>query len=210
MTPLRLEADDPGVLARTGLALLDAAEIPDPPLRLICRRCGALLARAGDTPHGPLFMSWWKARPGIGYVIVHGGQELKPREAKRWRDEHEKLLDSGGQPMQVPVRHGVCALLAPPADMAQDFPDLLVRCEKHGDATLDRHEVLRWLRQAAREPMKRKVGVTKPFSDYRPPRPMPGPFRRRQRRETRRLPLDEMSWQEMDDRLAERHRRDTP
>ncbi len=44
---LRLEADDPDVLALTGLALYDSLAIPDPPLRLACQQCGVLLAQAG-------------------------------------------------------------------------------------------------------------------------------------------------------------------
>jgi len=51
---LRVGADDPAVLELTGLALYDAIEIADPPLRVVCKRCGALLGSGGDTPHGPL------------------------------------------------------------------------------------------------------------------------------------------------------------
>jgi hypothetical protein len=57
---LRLQADDPAVLERTGRALADSQHIGRPPLSFTCDQCGRTLARVGDTAHGPLFTSSWE------------------------------------------------------------------------------------------------------------------------------------------------------
>jgi hypothetical protein len=200
---LRLEADDPDVRALTGLALEDAAAIPDPPLTIVCRRCGALLARAGDTGHGPLFTSWWESEPPLGHSITVNGRELNRRESIAWREQHTELVESRGRPMHAPLRHGVTALLTPGL---ADHPDLLVRCMQHGDSVLDRDEVLGWVRQAAHKPTKRTVVVSKPFSEYRVPQVAPGPTEHRHQREVRKMKLDAMPLEEFEARM--RRRRD--
>jgi hypothetical protein len=201
---LRLEADDPAVLELTGLALHDAIAIPDPPLRLVCSRCGALLARAGDTGHGPLFTSSWHCEPEIGYSVVVNGRKLSRSEAIKWRAQHDELVQRRGEPMHAPLLHGVTALLTLPADLAQDHPDLLVRCDKHGDRVLDRTEVLNWLRQAALKPAKRKVAVSQPVSTYRHPQSAPGPSRITHQSEVWRPRFDAMPLEEFDRRMSRR------
>jgi hypothetical protein len=207
VTLLRLEADDPEVLELTGIALHDALDIPDPPLRVACQRCGAQLGRGGDTAHGPLFTTSWLVNPPGSTVITVNGRVLSYKTASRWVDEHEKLLDSSGKPLRAPIRHGVRALLTPGL---VDYPDLLVRCLKHGDQVLDRDEVLGWIRQAACKPINKKVVLTQRDLEYRPPKHAMGPSRPTVQSETRLLPFDVMTVDELERRLAERHRIDTP
>jgi hypothetical protein len=205
---LRLEADDEDVRTLTALALQDALGIPDPPLRIVCQQCGALLGHGGDTPHGPLFTSTWTVEPP-GAVVTVSGHRLPHSAATRWIDEHQPLVERTGAPMRNPVRHGVRALLTPGL---ADYPDLLVRCAKHGSMVLDRDEVLAWVRQAAHKPVKRKVAVSQPNPDYRPPLHAFGPGRERRQSETRMLPFDTFdSIEEFERWRAENHRpRNTP
>jgi hypothetical protein len=207
VTLLRMEADDPEVLELTGIALHDAPEIPDPALRVACQRCGAQLGRGGDTAHGPLFITSWLANPPSSTVISVNGRVLSYKNATRWVDEHEKLLDRSGKPLRAPIRHGVRALLTPGL---VDYPDLLVRCLKHGDEVLDRDEVLGWIREAARRPTIKKVVLTQRDLEYRPPKHAMGPSRPTVQSERRLLPFDVMTIDELKRRLAERYRRDTP
>jgi hypothetical protein len=207
VTLLRLEADDPEVLELTGIALHDVLEIPDPPLRVACQRCGAQLGRGGDTRNGPVFTTSWLVNPPRSTVISINGRVLSHKAASRWVDEHETLLASSGKPLSEPIRHGVRALLTPGL---VDYPDLLVRCPKHGDPVLDRDEVLGWIRQAACKPIIKKVVVTQRDLEYRPPKHAMGPSRRTVQSESRSMPFDVMTVDELERRLAERHRRDTP
>jgi hypothetical protein len=219
---LRLEADDPEVLRLTALALQDSNSPDlDPPLRIVCngyggKPCGVTLARAGDTNHGPLFTSSWKVTPDPGHVIVHNGRQLKPWEARDWIEEHEELVYREGRPLRDDIRHGVRALLKPGL---RDYPNLLVVCEKHGDAVLDREKVVSWLREAVntprklRKPVPIEVNRREQKLNYRPPQLIPGePVKDKARQaETRKLPFTPMPLEEFKRRQAENHRRsDTP
>jgi hypothetical protein len=207
MALLRLEADDPKVLELTGAALYGAAEIQNPPLRVQCKRCGSQLGWGGDTPGGPLFTSSWLVNPPGPTVIKINGRALSPKAANRWVDEHEELRKRSGRPLRAPIRHGVRALLTPGL---ADYPDLLVRCPKHGDQVLDRGEVLGWIRQAAYQPFVAKVVLTQRDLKYRPPRHVMGPSEETVQSEWRKLPFDVMTVAELQRRLAARYRRDAP
>ena len=199
MTVLRLEADDPAVLEFTGLALHDSVDIPDPP-RLLCKSCQRKLGAAGDTAHGPLFVSSWEYEPPLSHSVTVNGRRLSRRAAIRWREEHDELVERRGEPLHKPLEHGVTALLLLPAELAQDYPDLLVRCDKHGDTVLDRAQVIGWLRQAALKPFRMKVAVSKLFSEYRDPRPTPGPSGGSHQLEVWRVRFDAMSVDEYERR----------
>jgi hypothetical protein len=81
------------------------------------------------------------------------------------------------------------ALPRVPAGLAAEYPDLLVRCNDHGDVVVDRVAVLG---QIERPPPsgKVKVDVSPPHREYAEPRddlwppemPEPGPMRWSQRR----------------------------
>lgn len=211
--PLRLQADDPVVLERTGQALADSVPIARPPLSLTCDQCGHTLARVGDTTFGPLFTSTWEVPAPMGQVVVVNGERLRPRAARRFVEQHTEFVDQSGRPMATPLLHGVVALLALPAGMTPDFPDLLVRCNSHGDAILDRIGVIAWLRAVKpKHPESRSITVTRADTEdghlhYRVPEEMPGPQQRTTQSETRRIKMDAMSIEEFDRRMQERYRR---
>lgn len=211
--PLRLQADDPAVLERTGRALADSQPIGRPPLSLICDQCGHTLARIGDTAHGPLFTSSWEVPAPMGQVIVVNGERLRPRAARRFVEQHTELIDQTGRPMTTPLVHGVVALLAVPAGMTPDFPDLLVRCNAHGDAILDRLDVIARLRAVKPNRVESQpVPVTRADTEdghlpYRVPEEMPGPQQTSTQSETRRIKMDAMPLEEFDRRMQERYRR---
>jgi hypothetical protein len=213
VSALRLVADDPAVFERTGHAVDDSRQIPDPPLQLTCRRCGAVLAKAGDTAGGPLFTSTWLREPGLGHAIFVGDRRLSRSQTIRHRERD--LAQRSGKPLHAPARHGVVALLALPVGMASDYPDLLVRCDKHGDTrghgdtVLDRAAVLGWLRDAtAGGPAKRKVALTQPFSEYAVPADVPGtPGPTREQHEVYRPKFDTMPIAEYERRRGQRFER---
>ena len=183
---LRLEADDPAVLDRTGAALEISVGITRPPVKFVCGRCGHLLARLGDIPgYGPLFVSWWDVEPEPPHIVVNG-RRLRGREAVRHRDATMPVVYREGEPLSTPLRHGVTALLALPAGMRQDYPDLLVRCVAHGDAVLDRVEVIARLRAATPNRVETVRVPVGPPRGYREPRLTPGPQETVTQREVRR------------------------
>jgi hypothetical protein len=210
--PLRLEADDPAVLERTGRALEDSVSIRRPPLRLTCHQCGHELARVGDTAHGPLFVSSWEVPAPEAHVYVVNGERLRPRAAHQFMEQHTELIEQAGPPMGTPFIHGVTALLALPAGMTPDYPDLLVRCNKHGDKVLDRIEVIAWLRAVkpnhveSRPITVRRADTEDGHLHYRESGPIPGPQRRTAQSETRRIKTDAMPIPELERRLRERYR----
>jgi hypothetical protein len=149
-TPLRTQANDPEVLARTGEALEIAATLGKPPLRLHCNECRGLLARVGDIPgYGALFVSSWEVPAPPSLDVTVNGRKLRRRELRRWVAENYETISQSGEPIDAPLRDAVIALLALPATMTQDYPDLLMRCDRgHGDYVADRHQVLALLRRA--------------------------------------------------------------
>jgi hypothetical protein len=210
---LRLQADDPAVLERTGRALADSQPIGRPPLSFICDQCGRTLARVGDTAHGPLFTSTWEVPAPMGQVIVVNGERLRPRAARRFVEQHTDLVEESGKSMATPLAHSVVALLALPAGMTQDFPDLVVRCNAHGDAILDRIGVIARLRTVKPNQIdSQSITVTRADTEdghlpYRVPGEMPGPQQLSTQSETRRIKMDAMPLEEFDRRMQERYRR---
>jgi hypothetical protein len=209
---LRLHADDSAVLERTGRALADSQAIGRPPLNFTCDQCGHTLAHVGDTAHGPLFTSTWEIPAPMSQVIVVNGERLRPRAARRFVEQHTDLVEESGKSMATPLAHGVVALLALPADMTQDFPDLVVRCNAHGDAILDRIDVIARLRAVRPNQIDiQSITVTRAVAEdghlaYRVPREMPGPQQLSTQRETRRFKMDAMPLDEFERRMQERYR----
>ena len=90
--PLRISADDPGVLTRTGEALDASTRVAKPSLRLKCSQCGNLLAQVSDVPdYGPLFVSSWPVETNEHTVVVNG-RELKGRERRNWFAKNYETL----------------------------------------------------------------------------------------------------------------------
>jgi hypothetical protein len=165
MTELRLEADDPRVIELTLRALAAARQKPTPALTFKCKRCGKKLAFAGQTEHGPLFVSTWMVPIMSGVVL--NGKHLTAREVRK-ESADNIVFERGRQDFEEP--HGTLALFELPGGMAQDYPDLLVRCSKHGDAVLERETVLAFLCEAPNRAPTRQVEVTLPKLEYRRPR----------------------------------------
>jgi hypothetical protein len=163
---LRLQADDPDVGARTDQALNAAATVK-PLLRFRCDTCRkVVLAIVGDVPgYGGLFTSSWAVEPD-GHRVVANGRELKGRERKRWIAEHDETIEESGAPIDDPLMHGVVALLEVPAGMTDDYPDLLMRCETHGDFIADRLKTLKRLRKATRDGKPADIYVSTTGENY--------------------------------------------
>ncbi len=208
--PLRIQADDPDVLARTGEALRLAAGIK-PPLQLRCAQCRDLLARVGDVPiYGALFVSSWKVEIGNEQRVLADDRDLKGRERRRWLAENYETIEESGEPIDAPLRHGVTALLALPPELAQDYPDLLMRCDNgHGDYVADRVETIALLRHvvAGGKPASFPIAMNPGELAYPPPSDLPGPSDRATRRITRRYKPPAMPVSEY---LAKLNHPDTP
>jgi hypothetical protein len=188
---LRIQADDPDVLTRTAEALELSTTLGKPPLRMRCEQCRRRLAQVGDIPgYGPLFTSSWEVPAPEEHSVIVNGRELHGRELRRWFDDNYETLSQSGEPIDAPLRDAVIALLALPATMPQDYPDLLVRCRGHGDYVADRQEVLALLRRAVAtgKPLDFAVPLGGAELEYlTPTTPMPGgvPSTRRAVRRTR-------------------------
>lgn len=158
--PVKLDPATPEVQRLTRRALEASRAVP-PSLIIRCADCGAKLAQAGYTPAGPLFTSSWVEAPELGITVYTAEGELDPFAAERWLRRHHGPEGAHRPPVD---RDGTIALLTLPPGTADDFPDLVVRCNAHGDAVLDRVEVLAWLREKKRE---RKVNLTVPTCQTR-------------------------------------------
>lgn len=159
-TPVHLDPIDLAVRARTWEALA-ASRAVTPTLTLRCAQCRQILAHAGLVPkYGPLFMSSWRALT-LGAVAVNGEQVTERQLRQHDRRNGHEVAAYG--PQSTDEMHGTIALLRLPERFAQDFPTLLVRCGEHGDAILERAEVLRWLSDPAPE---HKVTVSFPLTEY--------------------------------------------
>ena len=128
---LRLEADDPRVLERTQRALEESAHAK--PVKIRCAGCQSTVALIGTTASGPLFISSWPAERPTDHAVRVNEVELAPRAARKWVDKQHPLVARSGAPVDRPEVHGSVALLALPIELRQDYPDLLVRCNEHGD-----------------------------------------------------------------------------
>lgn len=133
------------------------------PIQLRCRSGGCVIAQVGTTAAGPLFTSSWEVERAVPYRIEVNGQTLGRSAARRYLDQVQPVTHRSGAPVTYRERHGVVALLALPNALPADYPDLLVRC-KHGDALLDRREVIGWHR-AGKAP---KILVAQPRFEYEP------------------------------------------
>lgn len=145
---LRLQASDPLVLALTRKAMVTIASstVTEASLRLRCSTCRNVLARAGYTPHGALFMSSWRV-PGKARIVIQIDEEPAALTLRQqYRIEATLATEIADSGLPEDDHHSVFALLALPPEMAADYPDLLVRCERDGDLVLDRVDVLAWLR----------------------------------------------------------------
>lgn len=160
---LRLEADDARVLALTRRAIEESVHVK--PVKIRCAGCHSTVALVGSTASGPLFISSWPAERPVGHVVRVDGVELPPPAARKWMQKHHPLVAQSGAPVDRPEVHGAIALLALPPALPQDYPDLLVRCDKHGDELLERHTVLEWLRDRSAP----KVALDFPHREYRRP-----------------------------------------
>lgn len=127
---------------RLTAAALAASRSVTPSLTIRCKACGTKLAQAGYTARGPLFTSSWIEPPELGIEVFIGQGRLEPFPAHRWILDHcdNDVADDLGYD-----RNGTIALLTLPPGMDDDYPDLVVRCNAHGTAVLDRHLVIRLL-----------------------------------------------------------------
>jgi hypothetical protein len=158
---LQLSAADDQVWRLT----LDAVRASDSvnPMTIRCGTCQATIARAGYTHLGPLFTSSWTIELDSPNAVTVDGRRLSRGAAIKFHDEGLPLTRQSGRPITHTETHGTIALLALPTHLPGDYPDLLVRCAAHGDAVLDRAEVLSWLRSGER---RRKVSVSLPHRSY--------------------------------------------
>lgn len=146
--PLRPQADDPQVLALTRDALQASNEpgCPPPGLTITCSRCGRVLARAGHTSAGLLFTSTWT-------TALEATMRVNGRPVLR-RQLHAIEVENGYEILEDDEDEdgveSVIALLVLPKTVTQDYPDLLVRCGRHGDLVLDRMEVVARTRTPSR------------------------------------------------------------
>jgi hypothetical protein len=210
---LRLVADDEDVRAATVGALLAARDLT-PALQIRCKECRSrILGRAGYVPrYGPLFTAFWRAEPlyTAGKMVIASGRTLRPRERAAWLGKHTEVT-SKTEHADEPVSDGVIALLAVPVGLTADYPDLMVRCKRHGDALLDRLEILEALRAAAAggDGYYRVAPSGQTYS-YAAGRPLDTGATARQNRITLRHKADVMPVEEFDARLhARRHAEDS-
>lgn len=145
---LRLEPSDPAVRERIAAAVRVSNEHRvKPTLTIRCAKCRTSLALVGDVPdYGPLFAASWPVASDDGVKVLVNGAELRDHQRAQWMTQHYETLAESGRPMDVPLRHIVIALLRLPDDAVQDYPDLLLRCPRHGDYLADRLDVLKALR----------------------------------------------------------------
>lgn len=154
--PLRLQAADPVVLDITRKALDTAPN--EPGLRVLCKACGSVLARAAATPHGPLFHSKWQV-PADTVVELDGREATSHRTAVRALQQSGFHVEDLGEDDSD---DGLFAVIVLPEGVTADYPPLLVRCKRHGDTVLDRLEVVQWLRDGG----ERSVRVDRPNHLY--------------------------------------------
>ena len=170
---LRLNAVNAEVWRRTGEALLDSAG-REPSPKVQCGRCGRNLGAVRSGKYGPLFTSSWPVELPLAFATYVNGQRLSRREALNYQDAVYPVRERRGRPIPSEKIEGTIALLALPAEMHQEYPDLMVRCEGHGDAVLAREDLLKDLRQRR---AVRKVHPRRPYLAYICPphaEPLPG------------------------------------
>jgi hypothetical protein len=164
MTDLRIDVDDPEVLELLDQAVARKPLDPKPRIRIFCDQCSRKMADVWSTQFGPLFLSHWELEDRLMFDVrdAHGSQ-IPERQAIKVLTERENVTIESSNTKDL---HAVVALLDLPAELAQDYPDLLVRCSTHGDAVLDRMAIARWWAEKSRV----SVSVNKPHRTYRTPR----------------------------------------
>lgn len=119
-------------------------------VKIVCGTCGSRLAKARPTTRGPIFVSSWE----MGHV--------QRRDTARVLAALPAIEKSGQDIANVRGRNGYLAALALPPELPQVYPPLLVRCPEHGDAILNRSELV----QSVRRNQKRlKATVMPPFHE---------------------------------------------
>ena len=159
---IQLQATDPVVWQFTKDAAVNNSSIA-PSLTVHCKACQGLLAEVGITAAGPMFRSGWVVEKPLGREYVVNGKRLSRRAALRHEAETALVVRESGPPIVDEERHGTMALLVLPAGMVEDYPPLLVRCVRHGDAIVDRSAVIEATR--ANTP-KMFIEVAMPRLDY--------------------------------------------
>ncbi len=157
---LRIHPTDPDVQRRVRLAWLESMQ---PGKRDVtkfyrCRACrkGNNLASVTPTSFGPFFASGWNEP--IIEEMDDGNTTTRRQVAKSFAGLVQyDMIDTG---------RGVAALLDLPSDLVQDFPDLLLRCEHHGDLVLDRGQIMREFQTDRRRSFN--VDPKFPRLDYEP------------------------------------------
>ena len=144
MTTIDLRVTDPEVWGY--ICRLQHAEAIGRILQIRCGQCNAKLGCAANTAHGPGFASSWADwNFDLGEVHIDG-ERLRGREALRYvLDGADEVSGDWGK-----TRYGFFAALAIPTDLPQEYVPLLVRCTTHGDAVLNRDDVLGALRKGWR------------------------------------------------------------
>ena len=114
------------------------------------RQCGHILAKVFRTPYGLLFVSMWQDyRAPFGPIEVNGRPyKAPPPDAPPSVASLMAVLS----PPPSSERYAVLDLLSyEPPPGTPDHPPLMIRCEEHGDAVLDRAELLRRVRGTNRK-----------------------------------------------------------
>ena len=137
-----------------------------PTLTVRCKRCRAKLATVAPTSVGPLFSSTWTI-PALAHsvpgAVVTDPDSGRPVAISEAGDQSiTRTTNDAVEDLTVEV---FALLQLPSAD--DDYPDLLVRCASHGDAVLDRLEVI----AANRTDRDFPVDVSYPLHEYRLPDP---------------------------------------
>jgi hypothetical protein len=181
---VKIHPDDDTVWALTLDAVKDSQGRKQS-LTVRCSQCRRALAGAGQTKNGALFVSYWELEQGFTGVF-YKGQRVPRRVAIKGLDRIMPVVDQSGPASSEPAGQFGFALLELPCELAQDYPDLLVRCARHGDAVLNRIEVLELLGQAT----EKLVDVAFPHREYRSRDDFPG-FPSSTSREVRHLKFEE-------------------
>jgi hypothetical protein len=165
VTAVRIHVADDDVWRLTLDALAASCDVPAA-LTIRCATCRRTIGYAGDVPnYGPLFTASWQV-PAPSPATVNG-RPMNERQRHRFEDHNPSLdVDQTGEPV-TDETHGTIALLRLPAGYPEEYPTLLVRCARHGDAVLDRGEVLGALHDGHRETL---APATRPLTSYVPPR----------------------------------------
>ncbi len=168
--------------------LIRASQGRTPSLTIWCAipQCQTVLARAGHTSAGPLFTSTWTVPAPRTITEVNGAPLTRSAERGFIESAFGPVACESGPPLERDLAQGVFAAVAPPPGQADDHPPLLVRCAEHGDAVLDRVEVMAHLRDGR---TSWAVAVGFPRVEYADPDStwLPGENSRQQRsRQSRR------------------------